>query len=55
VQIKKERTNPFGRVDNLVNAAAHVCAWRWFCALGDLHPNTVGYGVIAAAFEQVLP
>jgi lysophospholipase L1-like esterase len=41
--------------DNLVNAAAHVCAWTWFCVLGDVHPNTVGYGVIAQAFEQALP
>jgi lysophospholipase L1-like esterase len=41
--------------DNLVNCAAHVCDWTWFCALGDVHANTAGYGVIAAAFEQVLP
>src|SRR6266481_2406050 len=41
--------------ENLVNCAAHVCDWTWFCALGDIHPNTVGYGVIAEAFEQVLP
>jgi lysophospholipase L1-like esterase len=41
--------------DNLVNCAAHVCDWTWFCALGDIHANTVGYGVIAEAFEQVLP
>jgi lysophospholipase L1-like esterase len=40
--------------DNLVNAAAHVCAWTWFCSYGDLHPNTAGYGVIAQAFEQVV-
>jgi lysophospholipase L1-like esterase len=39
--------------DNLANAAVHVCAWTWFCALGDVHANTVGYGVIAQAFEQV--
>jgi len=38
--------------DNLVNAAAHVCAWTWFCSYGDVHPNTAGYGVIAQAFEQ---
>jgi lysophospholipase L1-like esterase len=41
--------------DNLVTAAAHVCAWTWFCVLGDVHPNTVGYGVIAKAFVDVLP
>jgi lysophospholipase L1-like esterase len=41
--------------DNLVNAAAHVCAWTWFCTLGDVHANTVGYGVIAQSFEQASP
>jgi hypothetical protein len=42
--------------DDLVAAAQHVCAWTWFCTLGDLHANTAGYGVIAQAFaEQVLP
>jgi lysophospholipase L1-like esterase len=41
--------------DNLANTAAHVCAWTWFCVLGDLHANTAGYGVIAQAFEQALP
>jgi lysophospholipase L1-like esterase len=40
--------------DNLVNAAAHVCAWTWFCSYGDVHPNIAGYGVIAQAFEQVV-
>jgi lysophospholipase L1-like esterase len=40
---------------NLVNCAAHVCDWTWFCTLGDIHANTAGYGVIAQAFEQVLP
>jgi lysophospholipase L1-like esterase len=40
--------------DDLVNAAAHVCAWTWFCALGDVHANTAGYRVIAQAFEQVV-
>jgi lysophospholipase L1-like esterase len=41
--------------DNLVNAAAHVCAWTWFCTLGYVHANTAGYGVIAQAFQQALP
>ncbi len=40
--------------NNLVNAAVHVCDWTWFCALGDVHANTAGYGVIAQAFEQVV-
>jgi hypothetical protein len=34
---------------------ANVCAWTWLCTLGDVHPNSTGYGFIAAAFEQVLP
>jgi lysophospholipase L1-like esterase len=41
--------------DNLAAAAAHVCAWTWFCSLGDVHANTDGYGVIAQAFEQAIP
>lgn len=41
--------------DNLVTAAPRVCAWTWFCTLGDMHANTAGYGVIAQAFEQVIP
>jgi lysophospholipase L1-like esterase len=40
--------------DNLVNAGGHVCAWTWFCSLGDIHPNTTGYGVIAEAFRHAL-
>jgi len=28
--------------DNLVNCAAHICDWTWFCALGDIHANTAG-------------
>jgi lysophospholipase L1-like esterase len=35
-----------------------VCAWTWICApppLGpDIHPNAVGYGVIARAFLDVV-
>lgn len=41
--------------DELLQAKEHVCAWTWFCALGDVHANTAGYGVIARAFEQVVP
>ncbi len=37
------------------DSALNVCAWTWFCSLGDLHANTAGYGEIAQAFEQVLP
>jgi lysophospholipase L1-like esterase len=41
--------------DNLVNAAAHVCAWTWFCSISNVHPNTAGYGVIAQAYLDALP
>ena len=41
--------------DNLARAAEHVCAWTWFCARGDFHPNRAGYRVIAKAFERALP
>jgi lysophospholipase L1-like esterase len=38
---------------------ANDCTWTWFCRRGplggDIHPNTRGYGVIAEAFETVLP
>jgi lysophospholipase L1-like esterase len=34
---------------------ANACAWTLFCTVGDIHPNMAGYGVIAAAFEAVLP
>jgi lysophospholipase L1-like esterase len=46
----------FGQVPlNVANA----CNWTWFCTpppLGpDIHATTDGYGVIAQAFEDVLP
>src|SRR5262249_25502323 len=41
--------------DDLPAAAAHVCAWTWFCVSGDTHPNVLGYGGIARAFEAALP
>ena len=27
-----------------------TCAWTWMCSAGDIHANTVGYGVMAQAF-----
>jgi lysophospholipase L1-like esterase len=49
-------TKEWGKVP--VNVA-NDCTWTWFCAKSphgpDIHPNTEGYGVIAAAFEAVLP
>ena len=35
-------------------AAQLVCAWTWFCSVGDVHPNTAGYGVIANEFLEVI-
>jgi len=35
-------------------AAQLVCAWTWFCTVGDVHPNTTGYGVIAHEFLEVI-
>jgi hypothetical protein len=40
---------------DLPAAAAHVCAWTWFCVAGDTHPNVLGYRVIAQAFEAAIP
>jgi lysophospholipase L1-like esterase len=47
------RTLPgFGTVPvNVYNA----CTLTWFCSRFDVHPNDAGYGVIAQAFEAVLP
>jgi lysophospholipase L1-like esterase len=36
------------------DSALNVCAWTWFCSLGDVHANTAGYGEIAQAFELVV-
>jgi lysophospholipase L1-like esterase len=33
----------------------HVCAWTWFCTIGNLHPNGAGYAAIARAFLAALP
>ena len=48
-----------GRWGQVPVNVANDCSWTWFCAKPpiccDLHPNTQGYGVIADAFEAVLP
>lgn len=31
-----------------------ICAWTWMCTLSDIHPNAIGYGVIAKAFADAL-
>jgi lysophospholipase L1-like esterase len=54
---------PFSTTDwTLVNGiprnVERICEWVWMCdpTYGpDFHANTAGYGVIAEAFEQVLP
>lgn len=32
-----------------------LCAWTWMCLFQNIHPNEVGYGVIADEFLDVLP
>jgi lysophospholipase L1-like esterase len=41
--------------DGLPLNVARVCQWTWMCAVGDVHANKDGYGVIAHEFEAVLP
>ena len=36
-------------------SAELVCAWTWFCTHGNVHPNTIGYGVIAEEFLEIVP
>jgi lysophospholipase L1-like esterase len=45
------RSRPFGVVPTNV---ALACAWTWACVLGDVHPNSLGYGVLAGAFADAL-
>jgi lysophospholipase L1-like esterase len=42
-------------VDGIPLNVERICEWTWMCSIFDLHANTAGYGVIAQAFEQVLP
>jgi lysophospholipase L1-like esterase len=45
--------------DGVPDDVERACAWTWRCTPPphgpDIHPNTAGYGVIAHAFEQVIP
>lgn len=38
-------------------AVARICAYTWMCAIGNVHPTTLGYGVIASvivgAYRQI--
>ncbi len=49
----------FTPVDGTPLDVLRECQWTWICTpppLGpDIHANTDGYGVIAQAFEDVLP
>jgi|SRR6266566_497294 lysophospholipase L1-like esterase len=52
-------TTDFTLVGGIPLDVLRICQWTWMCAsppLGpDIHANTAGYGVIAQAFENVLP
>jgi lysophospholipase L1-like esterase len=51
-------TTDWTRVNGIPRNVERICEWTWMCdpTYGpDIHANTTGYGVIAAAFEQVLP
>jgi len=39
---------PYGK---LPTAVAEICRWTYMCALGNIHANPIGYGVIATAFK----
>lgn len=41
--------------DGLPLDVQRICEWTWTCAAGDIHPNAIGYRVIAKTFEQSLP
>jgi hypothetical protein len=41
--------------DGLPLNVQRVCQWTLMCTVGDVHPNEQGSGVIARAFEAVLP
>jgi len=48
-------TTDWTLVDGIPLNVERICEWTWMCSIFDLHPNTAAYGVIAQAFEQVLP
>lgn len=45
---------PVADVAGAFGTTEFVCAWTWFCSLGDTHPNATGYGVIASEFLDLL-
>jgi lysophospholipase L1-like esterase len=49
-------TTDWTLIDGIPLNVLQICQWTWMCTTSpDIHPNTIGYGVIAQAFEQVLP
>jgi hypothetical protein len=36
-------------------AVALACTYTWYCAKGDIHPQTVGYQLIANLIVAALP
>lgn len=41
---------PLPGVGQVPLAVARICQWTWMCAKSDIHANTDGYAVIAAAY-----
>jgi len=41
-------------VDGTPRNVLLVCQWTWFCTLGDVHPNSIGYAVIAQTFAELI-
>src|SRR5262245_45445060 len=49
-------TTDWTLIDGIPLNVLQICQWTWMCATNpDIHANDDGYGVIAQAFEQVLP
>lgn len=48
------QTTDFTVVDGTPLNVRRICQWTWFCALGNIHANATGYGVIAQAFASIV-
>ena len=48
-------TTDWTLIDGIPLNVERICEWTWMCSVGNIHANDDGYGVIAQAFEQVLP
>jgi lysophospholipase L1-like esterase len=48
-------TTDWTLIDGIPLNVERICKWTWMCSVGNIHADDDGYGVIAAAFEQVLP